>query len=138
MDLSAKQHRAVELILCGSSLQKVADAIGVRRETLWRWRRSPEFRAQLEAERAHRLREACARLEQLIPTAVAALEDLMVNPVHPASVRLSAARDLLDRAGVRTDAIASFRNTERPGYDLSKLSVVELHRFRELAIKCSV
>ena len=52
LDLSVEQQNAVPLILSGKSDREVAEAIGVARETVTRWRNSdPVFMARVNYER---------------------------------------------------------------------------------------
>ena len=94
-ELDPKQMKALEMLAEGAqSLTKVAEAVGVDRKTLWRWRQIPEFRDELECltgemvEAAHWEIEACAR---------AAAARLVQGLSDPGPNGLRAARDILDR-----------------------------------------
>lgn len=43
--LTGKQKRALELLTCGEgrSYTSIAEEVGVRRETLWRWMNEPQY-----------------------------------------------------------------------------------------------
>ena len=41
------QQRALELILAGHSVTDIASQVGVRRETVWRWRNDPSFASEV-------------------------------------------------------------------------------------------
>jgi hypothetical protein len=50
--LSDKQLLAIDLLVTGKAVAKVAEEVGVSRETLWRWRQTPEFAVALARRRA--------------------------------------------------------------------------------------
>ena|GEM_PF-4521897 len=45
---------ALELILAGHSVTDIAAQVGVRRETVWRWRNDPSFASQVSVRQAQR------------------------------------------------------------------------------------
>jgi len=47
--LTAQQLKAIQLLVQGNTTVQVAEALKVRRETLWRWRELPTFKAEYEA-----------------------------------------------------------------------------------------
>ena len=49
-----KQQRALELILAGHSVTDIAAQVGVRRETVWRWRNDPSFASEVSVRQAQR------------------------------------------------------------------------------------
>jgi len=46
--LTAQQIKAIQLLVQGNTTVQVADALKVRRETLWRWRETPLFKTEYE------------------------------------------------------------------------------------------
>ena len=46
--MQPKQQRALELILAGHSVTDIASQVGVRRETVWRWRNDPSFASEVD------------------------------------------------------------------------------------------
>jgi hypothetical protein len=65
--LTDGQYRAIELLLGGATDGEVAAAVGVRRETVWSWRReSPVFMATLERRHAEVWGSAGEKLRSLL------------------------------------------------------------------------
>jgi len=56
--LTARQRRAVEVLLSGATATATAKAVGVRRQTISEWRKLPAFRAALDAGVAALVAEA--------------------------------------------------------------------------------
>ena len=52
--MQPKQQRALELILAGHSVTDIAAQVGVRRETVWRWRNDPSFASEVSVRQAQR------------------------------------------------------------------------------------
>ena len=93
--LTAKQLRAVELLLEGKmSLKQIASQVGVSESTLSRWKKDEAFSAFYAQGLRRVLNDAAAE----------ALRTEMQILLHSDSdsSRLSAAKDLLDRAGFKT------------------------------------
>ena len=67
-ELTEKQHQAIELLLSGSDMRCIAETLGIRRETLWRWRQLPLVqqaqREQWEIRRGQ-MRDSVAGVLQL-------------------------------------------------------------------------
>ena len=97
--LSATQIQAAGLFAAGQTGRAVADACGVRPETLSVWRRSPRFLAAIEDAARARLGAARSDLDALLPDAVAVLQ-LSLAPQQPLEVRLKTALAVLRAAGV--------------------------------------
>lgn len=135
----ARAH-AYRLLAEGFSCSAVARDLKIRVDTVIVWRDSPEgsdeirrLREQRNAELGATLRQGRLDLETLVPRAITALGDALgaANP----SVRVRAAREILDRAGLpRTEV-----HEERGGgdLDLSALSAEELDTLRDLHAKAS-
>lgn len=70
-DFKKSQRVALELLLMGCSDQEIAQAIGVRREAIWRWKHhDAAFRTELGARRATMADAAAKRLEGMLDQAV--------------------------------------------------------------------
>ncbi len=46
--LTAKQLQAVHLLVSGDSIFQITNSLKLRRETLWKWKRIPEFIMEYE------------------------------------------------------------------------------------------
>lgn len=98
--LQPKRQRAVELLLAGKTHAEVGEALGVRRETIWKWTQNAEVAAELHCRRQARQELVGDLLDAAAVEALQTLQALMVAPEVPPAVRVRAAAQLLDRAGV--------------------------------------
>ena len=128
---------AMRLLAEGLNVSAVAERIGAHRDTVRKWRESPEGMAELEAARAAQaevyrdtVAEARAELKSLAQRAVRALaEDLDSGD---AELRHKAARTILDRVGLpRTERHEVVPVQE----DLSRLSDEEVEMLRVIRAK---
>ena len=79
--LSQQQRNAVELVLQGKADTQVAEALGVHRSTIFRWRhRHPAFCAELNSRRRELCEAARERFKGLLTKAIAAIEDELNLP----------------------------------------------------------
>lgn len=98
--MTDKQYAAMDLLLMGKSTDEVGKAIGVRRETVWRWTKDPDFVAQIEDARTERRARLSAALEDAAQRAAEVLVSGL-DESAPWSVRLRAAESILSRSGVK-------------------------------------
>jgi len=92
-----RQLHAMELLVAGKSDAEVASELGIDRSTIWRWRQNPTFADEV-VRLQHLQREAAfARMAALVTAAVDVIGAVMTDPEAPASVRLRAASEVLDR-----------------------------------------
>lgn len=76
--LTLTQQSAIDLLAAGKNDTETAEALGLNRVTVTRWRLySPEFRAALAAQRAAIWGASADRLRALIPKALDALADAL-------------------------------------------------------------
>ena len=73
--LCERQLHAIELILAGEREGKVAEAVGVSRMTLWRWRNDCHFRQAVAEGRELVFGAGMDRLCTLVPHAVDRVQD---------------------------------------------------------------
>jgi len=115
-DLSAVERLVCELRSEGVGVQKACKIAGISVWQFYRLRRTKayeEYKAQLEANRRmqaiarYKLEEGEGEendpnqpLRPLVPLAVAVLEQALSDATLPMRLRLDAAREILDRAGV--------------------------------------
>jgi hypothetical protein len=89
--LTPAQQRAVTLISAGSTAFSAARAVGVHRNTVSNWRRSPAFREALAKARAAEAQAWRDKTGDLATRALDAIHAILFDPNTPAGVRLKAA-----------------------------------------------
>ncbi len=107
--LSAKQEKAIACLLSEGSVTHAAAKAGIADRTLFGWLKDPSFAAAYRAARREAVSQAVARLQQLSSAAVLVLAHLMADRTTPASVRMHAAKTILEFAirAVELEAIDS-------------------------------
>ena len=98
--MQPKQQRALELILAGHSVTDIASQVGVRRETVWRWRNDPSFASEVSVRQAQRRQSIHDELDAGVIESVRMLRGLVADTDAPPGARVRAARALMDRAGL--------------------------------------
>jgi len=101
--------RALALLAGGRSDTEAAEALGVSRSTVWKWRTDPAFAVELEKVREKRIQDATARLDALVADAVEVLAIVLRDAEAPTMLRLRAAAEVLDRAGLLAGEAAQRR-----------------------------
>ena len=100
-----RKAQALQLLLCGVSPAKVADAVGVNRATIGRWRQEPQFIETFEREVSSMASYTTLKMHNIVDKAVGALEKILaIDPTESpayAQVVLVAIRDVFDRADLR-------------------------------------
>jgi Helix-turn-helix of insertion element transposase len=95
--LTVKQENAIDMLVAGANDREVAEAVGVNRVTVSRWRLyNPQFQAELNRQRQAIWSTAVDRLRALLPRAVDALEAELDGGRH----RVRAAVSILQLAGL--------------------------------------
>ncbi len=97
--LTDQQRRGAELAAAGWAGVDIAAELGIRAETVSRWRRLPSWQAAHDAIVAEVRGDLEASLRELAEKALAELEAL-VEYRHNPTIRLRAATVLLQMAGV--------------------------------------
>ena len=98
--MQPKQQRALELILAGHSVTDIASQVGVRRETVWRWRNDPSFASEVSIRQAQRRQSIHDELDAGVIESVRMLRGLVADTNAPPGARVRAATTLMDRAGL--------------------------------------
>ena len=98
--MQPKQQRALELILAGHSVTDIAAQVGVRRETVWRWRNDPSFASEVSVRQAQRRQSIHDELDAGVIESVRMLRGLVADTDAPPGARVRAATALMDRAGL--------------------------------------
>jgi hypothetical protein len=94
--LSAKQHKAISGLLSEPTIRQAAKVADVPEKTLFNWLKNPDFDAAYRAARRESVQQATARLQFASSAAVTVLYQLMARDTVHASIRLSAAKTILD------------------------------------------
>ena len=100
--LTPPRALAVELALDGRTYPEIAEALDVRRETVWKWFQRDDVAAELARQRSRRLDLAAEHLAEAAPAAVRYLREVVDDDKAPTHARIRAALGLLDRAGLGT------------------------------------
>ncbi len=79
--VTQKQRMAIELLLEGLKHIEVSRALGLRRETLWRWRQRPAFIREFNKMMKRRARAARQRLVVLAERCITAIEGQLTRPL---------------------------------------------------------
>lgn len=88
--LTVQQSNAIDLLVTGCSDREAAEAVGVNRSTITRWRLyHPAFQAELNAQRAALWGQAKEKLRSLIPEAVDILADALHDPNNDDRAKLA-------------------------------------------------
>ena len=98
--MQPKQQRTLELILAGHSVTDIAAQVGVRRETVWRWRNDPSFASEVSVRQAQRRQSIHDELDAGVIESVRMLRGLVADTDAPPGARVRAATALMDRAGL--------------------------------------
>ena len=94
------QQRALKLILAGHSVTDIASQVGVRRETVWRWRNDPSFASEVSVRQGQRRQSIHDELDAGVIESVRMLRGLVADTDAPPGARVRAATALMDRAGL--------------------------------------
>ena len=93
--LNSKQRKCIELMVAGSRTQKeIAGQLRVTEATICNWKKNAEFRAEYTSLLKDSMKEVAAK---------AFCVEKSLLKARSESVRLMAAKDILDRAGFKPD-----------------------------------
>lgn len=93
--LKGKQRKCLELMLTGNFTQKeIAEEIGVTEQTITNWKKKDEFAEEYNA--------ALKKQIHLHAAVAFKTETELLRSADSDSVRLNAAKDILDRAGFKS------------------------------------
>jgi hypothetical protein len=107
--LTAKQHNAIGALLTQPNVRSAAEAAGVPERTLFAWLRQPAFAEEYRLARRESTNQAVARLQSASSAAVSVLLKVLANETTKPTVRVSAARCVLELAikAVELDDLAA-------------------------------
>jgi hypothetical protein len=92
----AKKDEAIQALLSHTSIPEAAKTVGIGDKTLWRWLQREDFQIELKSARRELVQHASTQLQRSMVEAVTTLRTVMNDAESPASVRVSAARAVLD------------------------------------------
>ena len=95
--LSEKHQKALALILSGDSIPTAAKKMGLRRETVWKWTKDPNFATELDRLRKEAVSAIQLEFREASLEAAQTLRDIMNDPDQNASDRIRASLAILDR-----------------------------------------
>jgi len=104
--LSSGQRRFVAALMATRTVRDACEAAKVAERTGTRWLTRPEVRAELAQRQDAALSQVARRMASSMTLALTVLEAVMVDKNHSASVRVSAARAVLEN-GLRFAEIVS-------------------------------
>jgi len=93
-----KKELALGALLTEDTLGKAAKVAGISEVTLWRWLQGREFAEAYRELKREAVGQAVTRLQQISCQAVETLRTIMLDKESPASVRVSAAKSILEMA----------------------------------------
>lgn len=93
-----KWERAIVALLTYPTIGEAARSVDMGESTLLRWLSEPNFQAAYRETRRQCVESAIARLQQSACEAVTTLVTVMQDALTPASVRVSAAKTVLEQA----------------------------------------
>jgi hypothetical protein len=113
--LTVKQENAIDLLVTGKTDGQVAEAVGLHRVTVTKWRLyDPWFQAELNRRRLDLWGVAAERLRALLPKALDVIERELDGPL-PYAVALNVLKLTgLDKAGPPTGTTDPERDIIRP------------------------
>ena len=122
--LTARQEQAIQALLTGANVKKVAQNVQVGRTTLYRWLNDPVFRNAYQIAQERSQAWAMNRLQHIAAKALHALERILDDAEVPALAKVEAARAVLDFA-----LLGKEHSTQRgtPAPAKSDLSLSTLH-----------
>ncbi len=95
--LDEKQQLAAFALAQGHTVTEVAKKVGVDRRTLSRWKADADFAKAVRDENTHLIADARRELVGLSQLAVNGLREVLENTETPPQVKISAAREVLNR-----------------------------------------
>lgn len=93
-----KMEAAIAALLTHRTTEEAACAVGICKQTLIRWQKTPEFQSAFLEARKAAIAHGNERLQYAYGAAVSTLMKIMLDPSSPASVRMRAAESVMDRA----------------------------------------
>jgi len=112
--LTDQQRRGAELAAAGWAGVRIAEELGVRQETVSRWRKLPSWQAAVDAIAGEVRAEVSGRMMELAQRALDELEELIHYRVD-SSIRLRACISVLQLSGVGRALVSKSGGAAGPG-----------------------
>lgn len=96
LGLTRKREKAILALLSHRTIKEAAESVGIGEATLWRWLQDQDFQKAYQSARREAVRQAIASLQQASGEAVAVLKELMLSESTPATVRVTAAKAIIE------------------------------------------
>lgn len=93
--LKPRQLNAIKLLATGAPAYQVAERLEVSTMTISRWRRLPEFEAQLRSIASSGLEEIAKKMNSTTLTAIETLQEVMCDMTEPVGTRAKVALGVL-------------------------------------------
>jgi transposase-like protein len=97
--IGQKMEHAIAALLSHRSVEEAARAAGIGTNTLLRWMKKPEFKAQCQEVRRTVLSHTVGRPQDAASAAATTVLKIMLDQNAPAATRLRAAEIVLEQAG---------------------------------------
>ena len=91
-----KQDALLGALLVQPSIADAASAVGIGRDTAYRWMRTPQFQQRYADAKREALAETISYLQRSMWKAVVALNAILDNPDSTQTAKVAAARSLLE------------------------------------------
>jgi putative insertion element HTH domain-containing protein len=104
-ELTAKQVRAIEILLREPTITAAAKGTGISQTTIYKWLNDPLFAAAYRQARARVLESTLTALQAANLDAVTCLRSILKDKNEPASARVTAARTVLELTLKARDAL---------------------------------
>lgn len=109
---TAKRDAVASALAEGKTWKATAEAVGVGTTTIARWMKAPEFTARIDDLQAEMVAEARRILRRNATAAAQQLVNLVRHGHSLHSVKLAAAKDVLDRVGLKATEKHEYTGTD--------------------------
>ena len=118
--LQNDHQRALALLVSGHNMSATARMLGVRRETVWRWPKAPEFVTEMARVRESAMDALAVILHESALEAAEVLRSVMKDEDANPNTRIRAAVAILERVQKAQEIKAKQEAKEPPTVDLEE------------------
>ena len=112
--LQDNHQRALALLVSGHNMSDTAKMLGVRRETVWRWTKEPEFATEMARVRESAMDALSVILHESALEAAEVLRSVMKDEDANPNTRIRAAVAILERVQKAQEIKAQERSPNTP------------------------